>query len=121
MKKFLFVALMCLLSTISISAKKRYIEMAFVNFNIILDTGTSHGLQTLKDEKGNPLRFISLPSALNYMSQQGWELFGIKPITKDSDFPDITYILYKDVTEKELDKIASQGFKTKNTKPYNDQ
>ena len=96
--------------------------MEYNKNSIKLDDGSSKKAQTLKDENGNDLKFISLIGALNYMSLQGWELLDTKSVTSGGGFvgayggssstsTKVYYIFFKEVTDEELQEIVSRSYK----------
>ena len=103
-------------------AKKVFVEMEYNKNSIKLDDGSSKKAQTLKDENGNDLKFISLIGALNYMSLQGWELLDTKSVTSGSGYvgayggasstsTKVYYIFSKEVSDEELQDIVSKSYK----------
>ena len=103
-------------------AKKVFVEMEYNKNSIKLDDGSSKKAQTLKDENGNDLKFISLIGALNYMSLQGWELLDTKSVTSGAGYvgayggasstsTKVYYIFFKEVSDEELKDIVSKSYK----------
>ena len=103
-------------------AKKVFVEMEYNKNSIKLDDGSNKKAQTLKDENGNDLKFISLIGALNYMSLQGWELLETKSVTSGEGFvgvyggasetrTKVYYIFFKEVSDEELQDIVSRSYK----------
>lgn len=99
-------------------AKKLYVEMEYSNNSIKLDDGSNKKPQAIKGENGKNLKFKSLVGALNYMSLQGWELLGTKPLTKGhtiygsgSTETKVYFIFCKDVSDDELMNVVNAGYK----------
>ena len=122
MKKLIFTILVTLFCLNFMQAKKVFVEMEYKKNSIKLDDGSSKKAQTLKDENGNDLKFISLIGALNYMSLQGWELLDTKSVTSGGGFvgayggssstsTKVYYIFFKEVTDEELQEIVSRSYK----------
>lgn len=106
----------------SIQAKKLFVEMEFTHNTIKIDDGTSKKPQTIKGEDGKDLKFLSIVSALNYMSLSGWELVDIKPVITGDGYVGVYgggnstrtklyYILYKEVLDEELEQVVKNGYK----------
>ena len=122
MKKIIFTILVTLFCFNFMQAKKVFVEMEYKNNAIKLDDGSSKKAQTLKDENGNDLKFISLIGALNYMSLQGWELLDTKSVTSGAGYvgayggasstsTKVYYIFFKEVSDEELQDIVSKSYK----------
>lgn len=122
MRRFIFTVLVALCCLNFMQAKKVFVEMEYNKNSIKLDDGSSKKAQTLKDENGNDLKFISLIGALNYMSLQGWELLDTKSVTSGGGFvgayggssstsTKVYYIFFKEVTDEELQEIVSRSYK----------
>ena len=122
MRRFIFTVLVALCCLNFMQAKKVFVEMEYKKNSIKLDDGSSKKAQTLKDENGNDLKFISLIGALNYMSLQGWELLDTKSVTSGGGFvgayggssstsTKVYYIFFKEVTDEELQEIVSRSYK----------
>ena len=122
MKKLIFTILVTLFCLNFMQAKKVFVEMEYKKNSIKLDDGSSKKAQTLKDENGNDLKFISLIGALNYMSLQGWELIDTKSVTSGAGCvgpyggssltsTEVYYIFFKEVTDKQLQEIVSRSYK----------
>lgn len=122
MRRFIFTVLVALCCLNFMQAKKVFVEMEYNKNSIKLDDGSSKKAQTLKDENGNDLKFISLIGALNYMSLQGWELLDTKSVTSGRGFvgayggssstsTKVYYIFFKEVTDEELQEIVSRSYK----------
>ena len=122
MRRFIFTILVTLFCLNFMQAKKVFVEMEYKKNSIKLDDGSSKKAQTLKDENGNDLKFISLIGALNYMSLQGWELLDTKSVTSGGGFvgayggssstsTKVYYIFFKEVTDEELQEIVSRSYK----------
>ena len=122
MRRFIFTILVTLFCLNFMQAKKVFVEMEYKKNSIKLDDGSNKKAQTLKDENGNDLKFISLIGALNYMSLQGWELLDTKSVTSGSGYvgahggasspsTKVYYIFFKEVTDEELQEIVSRSYK----------
>lgn len=118
MKNVILAVSLLLFISVSAQAKKFYIQMEYNKNCIKLDDGTNKKPQTLKDENGNDLKFVSLMGALNYMSLQGWELLETKSLTSGGGYAGISvtdtqfyYIFYKEVTDEELEGVVNNSFK----------
>ena len=122
MKKLIFTILATLFCFNFMQAKKVFVEMEYNKNSIKLDDGSSKKAQTLKDENGNDLKFISLIGALNYMSLQGWELLDTKSVTSGAGYvgayggasstsTKVYYIFFKEVSDEELKDIVSKSYK----------
>ena len=122
MRKLIFSILVALFCFNFMQAKKVFVEMEYNKNSIKLDDGSSKKAQTLKDENGNDLKFISLIGALNYMSLQGWELLDIKSVTSGAGYvgayggasstsTKVYYIFFKEVSDEELKDIVSKSYK----------
>ena len=122
MKRFIFTILVTLFCLNFMQAKKVFVEMEYNKNSIKLDDGSSKKAQTLKDENGNDLKFISLIGALNYMSLQGWELLDTKSVTSGAGYvgayggasstsTKVYYIFFKEVSDEELQDIVSKSYK----------
>ena len=118
MRKLIFTILATLFCFNFMQAKKVFVEMEYNKNSIKLDDGSNKKAQTLKDENGNDLKFISLIGALNYMSLQGWELLETKSVTSGEGFGGISetktkvyYIFFKEVSDEELQDIVSKSYK----------
>ena len=122
MKKIIFTILVTLFCFNFMQAKKVFVEMEYNKNSIKLDDGSSKKAQTLKDENGNDLKFISLIGALNYMSLQGWELLDTKSVTSGAGYvgayggasstsTKVYYIFFKEVSDEELQDIVSKSYK----------
>lgn len=122
MRRFIFTVLVALCCLNFMQAKKVFVEMEYNKNSIKLDDGSSKKAQTLKDENGNDLKFISLIGALNYMSLQGWELLDTKSVTSGAGYvgayggasstsTKVYYIFFKEVTDEELQEIVSRSYK----------
>ena len=122
MRKLIFSILVALFCFNFMQAKKVFVEMEYKKNSIKLDDGSNKKAQTLKDENGNDLKFISLIGALNYMSLQGWELLDTKSVTSGSGYvgahggasstsTKVYYIFFKEVTDEELQEIVSRSYK----------
>lgn len=96
--------------------------MRFHNNCIDIDDGTSKKWQTIKNEEGKNLKFISLTGALNYMSLQGWELVDIKTVTKGEGVIDayggraytgtnVYYLFNREVSDDELSEAVNKSYK----------
>ena len=122
MRKLIFSILVALFCFNFMQAKKVFVEMEYNKNSIKLDDGSSKKAQTLKDENGNDLKFISLIGALNYMSLQGWELLDTKSVTSGAGYvgayggasstsTKVYYIFFKEVSDEELQDIVSKSYK----------
>lgn len=122
MRKLIFSILVALFCFNFMQAKKVFVEMEYNKNSIKLDDGSSKKAQTLKDENGNDLKFISLIGALNYMSLQGWELLDTKSVTSGAGYvgayggasstsTKVYYIFFKEVSDEELKDIVSKSYK----------
>ena len=122
MRRFIFTILVTLFCLNFMQAKKVFVEMEYNKNSIKLDDGSSKKAQTLKDENGNDLKFISLIGALNYMSLQGWELLDTKSVTSGAGYvgayggasstsTKVYYIFFKEVSDEELQDIVSKSYK----------
>lgn len=119
MNKLLVCLILMLFACFNIQAKKIFVEMEFQKNCIKLDDGTNKKAQTLKDENGNEIKFISLIGALNYMSLQGWDLVDTKSVISgvgiyggaSSTSTQVYYIFSKEVTEEELKKAVDNSYK----------
>ena len=122
MRRFIFTILVALFCLNFMQAKKVFVEMEYHKNSIKLDDGSTKKAQTLKDENGNDLKFISLIGALNYMSLQGWELLDTKSVTSGGGYVGIYggasststkvyYIFFKEVSDEELQDIVSRSYK----------
>ena len=122
MRKLIFTILVTLFCFNFMQAKKVFVEMEYNKNSIKLDDGSSKKAQTLKDENGNDLKFISLIGALNYMSLQGWELLDTKSVTSGAGYvgayggasstsTKVYYIFFKEVSDEELQDIVSKSYK----------
>ena len=122
MRKLIFTILVTLFCFNFMQAKKVFVEMEYNKNSIKLDDGSSKKAQTLKDENGNDLKFISLIGALNYMSLQGWELLETKSVTSGAGYvgayggasstsTKVYYIFFKEVSDEELQDIVSKSYK----------
>ena len=122
MRRFIFTILVALFCLNFMQAKKVFVEMEYHKNSIKLDDGSTKKAQTLKDENGNDLKFISLIGALNYMSLQGWELLETKSVTSGEGFvgvyggasetrTKVYYIFFKEVSDEELQDIVSRSYK----------
>lgn len=92
--------------------------MEYDNHSINLDDGSNKKRQTIKGSNGKDLKFISLISALNYMSLHGWELVDTKSVTSGWGYDGssytgtkVYYIFSKDVSDEELDEIVKSSYK----------
>ena len=122
MRRFIFTVLVALCCLNFMQAKKVFVEMEYKKNSIKLDDGSNKKAQTLKDENGNDLKFISLIGALNYMSLQGWELLDTKSVTSGAGYvgayggasstsTKVYYIFFKEVSDEELQDIVSKSYK----------
>ena len=122
MRRFIFTILVTLFCLNFMQAKKVFVEMEYKKNSIKLDDGSNKKAQTLKDENGNDLKFISLIGALNYMSLQGWELLDTKSVISGSGYvgayggssstsTKVYYIFFKEVSDEELKDIVSKSYK----------
>ena len=122
MRRFIFTILVTLFCLNFMQAKKVFVEMEYKKNSIKLDDGSNKKAQTLKDENGNDLKFISLIGALNYMSLQGWELLDTKSVTSGAGYvgayggasstsTKVYYIFFKEVSDEELQDIVSKSYK----------
>ena len=122
MRKLIFTILVTLFCFNFMQAKKVFVEMEYNKNSIKLDDGSNKKAQTLKDETGNDLKFISLIGALNYMSLLGWELLDTKSVTSGAGYvgayggasstsTKVYYIFFKEVSDEELQDIVSKSYK----------
>lgn len=114
MRKLIFTILVTLFCFNFMQAKKVFVEMEYNNNSIKLDDGSNKKVQTLKDENGNDLKFVSLIGALNYMSLQGWELLNTKTMTygiSGMTNSKVYYIFFKEVSDEELQDIVNKSYK----------
>jgi hypothetical protein len=122
MKRIIILLSVIILACGFASAKKIFVEMRFHNNCIDIDDGTSKKWQTIKNEEGKNLKFISLTGALNYMSLQGWELVDIKTVTKGEGVIDayggraytgtnVYYLFSREVSDDELSEAVNKSYK----------
>ncbi len=124
MKKLIAFTVLFIFATTSMVAKKLFVEMEYESMNntITLDYGTNKKAQTVKGDNGKALKFISLVSALNYMSLQGWEFVQIKSELKgngylsqyggaSSTYTTAHYIFCKEVSDEELKDVVEKSFR----------
>ena len=122
MSRLILFFILYILAFVNINAKKMYVEMEYHKNSIKLDDGSNKKPQTIKDENGRDLKFRSLIGALNYMSQQGWELIDTKSVTSGhglvmggygsgSSDTKVYYIFFKEVSDQELEEVVNNSFK----------
>lgn len=96
--------------------------MEFHKNCIKLDDGTDRKPQSLKDEAGKDLKFVSLIGVLNYMSLHGWELVETKSVTsgsgsyvgsvgESSTKTKVYYIFCREVSDEELQQVVDNSYK----------
>lgn len=77
---------------------------------VSIDFGQATGFfsdKTLKDQNGKTIKFNSMVDALNYMGGQGWEFVQAFTIGEKGSFV-YHYLMKKEVTKEDLDKILSE-------------
>ena len=122
MKKIILTFVLVILACVQGQAKKIFVEMEFHKNCIKLDDGTNKKPQTLKDDKGNEIKFTSLIGALNYMSLQGWNLVDTKSVTSGGGYigtyggatatsTKVFYIFSKEVSDDELRQAVDNSYK----------
>lgn len=116
-----------LVSNIICYSETVYIGMTFEGNSIKVDYGTSKKAETIKDDNGKDLKFYSLIGALNYMSSKGWKLIGsnssnvsttthgsvvgIYSYSSSSSNSKETYILCREKSAEDLEKVVENSFK----------
>ena len=114
MKRFIFITLALIISTVGLYANN-YIYCELVGtakfmsnkVRVQVDYGQESsfwkGISYMKDENGKKIEFNSMVDAMNYFGKQGWEFVQAYTVTMNNQNV-YHWLLKKTVTEEELNK-----------------
>lgn len=114
MKRFIFITLALIISTVGLHANN-YIYCELVGTSKLLsnkvkvqvdygqETSFWKGISYMKDENGKNIEFNSMVDAMNYFGKQGWEFVQAYTVTMGNQNV-YHWLLKKEVSEEELNK-----------------
>lgn len=125
-KALLLLTIVCLpLFVFAQTAEKQYYIYNIISFSgsidsegLSVDIDDGKKVKTLKDSKGNTIRFRTPAAVIMYMNSLGWELSEKGEYVKSEIIlPKFYWIMRKPCTKEEFDKAVKEGIK----KPSSDE